>query len=245
MSRFCPSCGTDVQAGFSRCPTCNFDFNAQPRDGGLAGPGQGSPAPQPTTGDDWGKTVVEPAAPRPEAGRRARFDRAREFYEPLDETRSGQFRPGETAISGETVAGDQTIVERSRPSEVDDATVIIRSGRRGVTGPLAYLVERNGVRAGKVHLLRTETSIGRGPDNDIALGDDSVSRRHAKIRLEEGAFVYWDLASANYSYLVGADGSRARILEPRRLADGDKIDLGDARVTFILVDDGGESGDAS
>jgi pSer/pThr/pTyr-binding forkhead associated (FHA) protein len=113
-----------------------------------------------------------------------------------------------------------------------------------VTGPLAYLVERSGVRAGKVHLLRTETNIGRGPDNDITLGDDSVSRRHAKIRLEEGKYTYWDLASANFSFLVAADGSHARILEPRQLADGDKIDLGDVRVAFLLVD-AGESTDAS
>jgi pSer/pThr/pTyr-binding forkhead associated (FHA) protein len=126
----------------------------------------------------------------------------------------------------------------------DDATVIVRAGRRGVTGPLAYLVERSGVRAGKVHLLRTETNIGRGPDNDVTLGDDSVSRRHAKIRLEDGKFMYWDLASANFSFLVAADGSRARILEPRSLADGDKIDLGDARVVFVLVD-AGEVNDAS
>ena len=95
-----------------------------------------------------------------------------------------------------------------------------------------------------MHLLRTETGLGRGSENEITLGDDSVSRRHAKIRVEEGEFVYWDLASANNSYLVGADGSRVRILEPRKLADGDKLDLGDARVTFILVD-AGETGDAS
>jgi hypothetical protein len=205
---------------------------------------QAGQAPEGTTtgaapaGGEWEKTVVEPAAPRPSAGRRARFDRGREFYEAVDETHT------ETAISGQTVAGDETVIERQRQDAPDDATVIVRSGKRGVTGPLAYLVERSGVRAGKVHLLRTETSIGRGPDNDITLGDDSVSRRHAKIRLEEGAFIFWDLASANYSYLVGADGSRTRILEPRRLVDGDKLDLGDARVAFLLVD-GGDTSDAS
>lgn len=210
----------------------------------MAPPSQGTPGPDgttvvaPTGSGEWGKTVVEPAPPRPDAGRRARFDREREFYEPIDETRN------ETAITGQTAAGDQTVIERQHREAPDDATVIVRSGRRGVSGPMAYLVERSGVRAGKVHLLRTETSIGRGPDNDVTLGDDSVSRRHAKIRLEEGAFVFWDLASANYSYLVGADGSRARILEPRRLVDGDKLDLGDARVTFILVNEG-ETSDES
>jgi hypothetical protein len=231
MSRLCPNCGTDAGAGFARCPNCGFDM------AGKAGQGA-QPGQPPTPGGDWEKTVVEPAPPRPDAGRRARFDRGREFYESVDETRN------ETAVFGQTMAGDHTVIERQRPDAPDDATVIIRSGRRGVTGPLAYLVERNGVRAGKVHLLRTETGVGRGSDNDITLGDDSVSRRHAKIRVEGGEFIFWDLASANNSYVVSADGSRVRILEPRKLADGDKLDLGDARVTFILVD-AGETGDAS
>src|ERR1035437_1263864 len=195
--------------------------------------------------DDWGKTVVEPARPRPDVARRARFDREREFYQPVDETRHETTAMGQTAVFGQTVAGDHTVIERHHNDVPDDATVIVRSGKRGVTGPLAYLIERSGVRAGKVHLLRAETAVGRGSENDIVLGDDSVSRRHAKIRLEEGTFVFWDLASANFSYLVGADGSRARILEPRKLVDGDKLDLGDARVSFIMVDDGGEAGDAS
>lgn len=230
MSPLCPNCGNDG-GDFARCPNCGSDMAAKAGQG--VQPGQAAP-----TGGDWEKTVVEPAPPRPDAGRRARFDRGREFYESVDETRN------ETAVFGQTVAGDHTVIERKRPDAPDDATVIIRSGRRGVTGPLAYLVERSGVRAGKVHLLRTETGLGRGPDNDITLGDDSVSRRHAKIRVEDGEFVYWDLASVNNSYLVGADGSRSRILEPRKLADGDRLDLGDARVTFILVD-AGETSDAS
>ncbi|MGA3057382.1 MAG: FHA domain-containing protein [Candidatus Limnocylindrales bacterium] len=236
MSRFCPYCGTDAGSGFARCPNCGFDMTTPAGQGGQAQDGTTVVAP-PGSGE-WGKTVVEPTAPRHDAGRRARFDREREFYESVDETHT------ETAVPGETIAGDQTVIERQRQDAPDDATVIVRGGRKGVTGPLAYLVECSGVRAGKVHLLRTETSIGRGPDNDVTLGDDSVSRRHAKIRLEEGTFVFWDLASANYSYLVGADGSRTRILEPRRLVDGDKLDLGDARVTFLLVD-GGETSDAS
>jgi hypothetical protein len=235
MSRMCPNCGSDG-GNFARCPNCGSDMTASP------GQGIGS-APAAPAGGDWEKTVVEPAPPRPDAGRRARFDRGREFYESVDETRNET--RNDTAVFGQTVAGDHTVIERPRSDAPDDATVIIRSGgRRGVTGPLAYIVERSGVRSGKVHLLRTETGLGRGSENEITLGDDSVSRRHAKIRVEEGEFVYWDLASANNSYLVGADGSRVRILEPRKLADGDKLDLGDARVTFILVD-AGETGDAS
>ena len=72
-----------------------------------------------------------------------------------------------------------------------------------------------------------------------------MSKHHAKVRLEEDGFVYWDLASTNFSHLIGPDGSRSRILEPHRLSDGDTVELGDARLTFILVATDGMAGDAS
>ena len=138
------------------------------------------------------------------------------------------------------VTPDRTIIDRggARDSEPSDSTIIVRSGRKGVTGPLVYLIERNGMRAGRVHLVGTETSIGRGADQDIVVGDETVSKRHAKVRLEDGKFRFWDLASANFSYIVGADGAKTRILEPHTLADGDTLLLGDARLTYIEVDRG-------
>jgi hypothetical protein len=243
---FCPYCGKDT-SGFTRCPHCGADISA-PR--GSGGASEQPLGPASKVGDEWGKTTVMESAPRFDSRKRARFDQGREFYMPIDETRtggSGQEGSGtrETLVAGQTSigeAGDKTIIERSRQPEPDDATVIVRGSRRGVTGPLAYIVERSGVRAGKVHLLRGETSVGRGSDNDVILGDDSVSRHHAKIRLEDGEFVFWDLASVNYSFVVGADGSRSRIVEPRHLVDGDKIDLGQARISFLLVDQAGAEG---
>ena len=232
MSRICPSCGNDAMFDVARCPACGASMSG--------GPGVDSTRPPARPGSEWEKTVVEPSAPRPSEPRRPRFDRGREFYEPIDE---GGF--GAQDGAGHAVDSDHTLVERRQAPEPEDATMIVRSGRRGVRGPLAYLVERNGIRAGKVHLLRAETTIGRGPDNDVVVGDDTVSKHHAKVRLEDGAFVFWDLASTNYSYLMGADGSRTRVLEPHRLVDGDTLDLGDARLSFILVDDTGMAGDAS
>jgi hypothetical protein len=139
---------------------------------------------------------------------------------------------------------DRTIIDRggSREGGSDeapgDSTVIVRDGRKGATGPLIYLVQRNGIRAGRIHLLGDETSIGRGPDQDIVLADETVSKRHAKIRREEGRMMFWDLASANHSYTVSPDGTRTRVLEPRELQDGDTLLLGEARVTYLEVDRG-------
>jgi hypothetical protein len=233
MSRQCPYCGTDVGSSLSSCPKCGLDMRAP-----LETRGEGSQSASAASSlgsSQWDKAVVEPTPPQADANRRARFDRTREFYEAVDDT--PRPRP--------TTHDDRTVIERPHQGSPDDeATVIIHGGRRGATGPLAYLVERSGIRAGKVHLLGPATNIGRGSDNDIVLADDSVSRHHARIRFEKGKFVYWDLASANFSYLVKANGSRARILEPRRLADGDRIDLGDLRVVFLLIDPG-EARDAS
>ena len=198
-----------------------------------------APAAPAAAADQWSKTVVEPIVPKANPAPRPRFDRGREFYEPIDETHGG------AAVSpAGSPGGERTMVERAAAQAPDDATVIVRSGRPGVEGPLAYLIERSGVRAGKVHLLHRDTAVGRASENDIVLSDESVSKRHARIRLDGGKFVFWDLASTNYSRLVTPDGNRSRILEPHPLDDGDTIELGDARVTFVLIAGEG-SGDES
>jgi len=54
--------------------------------------------------------------------------------------------------------------------------------------------------------------------------------------VEDGRFHFWDLASANHSFVVGRDGTKQRIREPYPLRDGDTIDLGEARLTYLEVD---------
>jgi FHA domain len=71
--------------------------------------------------------------------------------------------------------------------------------------------------------------IGRHEDNDIRLSDRSVHRHHAVIeRTAEEAFVITDVS--------GKDGNGVRINGERtpsaRLADGDVIELGRARLRF-------------
>lgn len=102
--------------------------------------------------------------------------------------------------------------------------------------PVAFVVERNGPNAGLAHRLMADTCLGRAEDVDIAFSSGAVSKRHARIRWEDGRFVFWDLASSNFSFLVGADGERERLLEPRVLEDGDTIDLGDARITYLAIE---------
>jgi len=101
--------------------------------------------------------------------------------------------------------------------------------------PLAFVIERDGANTGTAHCLRAETILGHSPNATINLASEAVNKRHASIRYRDGAFVFWDLASENYSFFVAPDGERSRILEPFRLTDGDTLDLADARLTFLEI----------
>lgn len=225
MSRFCTACGFDAGFEVQRCPSCGAGGSAPP----AGQQGESSP-------ERWEKTVIEPDfTPMPGRGERPRFGARQDFYEsvkPYPGAKRERLRFDEGAADN-----DRTVIDRRPDLDLpDDATVIMKSGRRAYEGPLVYVIERTGIRAGKAHLLQNETSIGRGHENDIVLGDDSVSKRHAKIRIEDGKFMFWDLASTNFSFLVARDGSRTRILEPHPLADGESVLLGDFRITYIEVE---------
>jgi DNA-binding winged helix-turn-helix (wHTH) protein len=72
--------------------------------------------------------------------------------------------------------------------------------------------------------------IGRDADAAILLESPSVSRRHARIRVEKGQAVFEDLHSKNGSSVQGRPA-----LEPVTLADGDVITAGVVKLTFRMV----------
>lgn len=82
--------------------------------------------------------------------------------------------------------------------------------------------------AGRCYPLRgAATRIGRRPDNDIVLDDDTVSRHHAVIVDTGNSFVITDLQSAN-----GVDVADQRIRTSATLADGDRIRVCGHEFTF-------------
>ncbi|MBD0329939.1 MAG: FHA domain-containing protein [Thermoleophilia bacterium] len=98
----------------------------------------------------------------------------------------------------------------------------------GVTGP-ALVVRSGGGRAGEVFTPQGErTTIGRSPDCGIFLDDVTVSRRHAVLVERHGAYVIEDLGSLNGTYV-----NRRRIEEPAQLSDGDELQVGKYRLTFL------------
>lgn len=81
-----------------------------------------------------------------------------------------------------------------------------------------------------ITLEKEETRIGkqRG-DNDLILEDRSVSRIHARITCEEGAYYIEDLNSTNGTY---KNGLRLQAYERRRLEKGDELRFGHEQLQF-------------
>jgi hypothetical protein len=74
--------------------------------------------------------------------------------------------------------------------------------------------------------------MGRDPSNEIAISDPQVSRLHARVYLSEGMLVVEDMGSTNGTFVNGVP-----LAEPKTLAPGDVIGLGDA-VTLTYYSSG-------
>jgi adenylate cyclase len=76
--------------------------------------------------------------------------------------------------------------------------------------------------------LQGNCSIGRLPENTLAINDKEVSRRHALIHAQgEGIYYLVDLGSRNGSLLNGQ-----RIRMPMQLKDGDTVQVSTTILTF-------------
>lgn len=87
--------------------------------------------------------------------------------------------------------------------------------------PKATLLVIRGVDQGaRFELDGGETSIGRGVRNKIRILDTEMSRNHALVRLEDGAFILDDRNSSNGTFANGIS------VQSHRLAAGDQIQIG-------------------
>jgi hypothetical protein len=99
-----------------------------------------------------------------------------------------------------------------------------------VAGDEACLVIRSGGgRAGETYALRApRVTIGRHPDADIFLDDVTVSRDHAAILREGDTYTIVDEGSLNGTFVNRRRGERVV------LADGDELQIGKYKLTFIV-----------
>ncbi|MFL5374579.1 MAG: FHA domain-containing protein [Myxococcales bacterium] len=113
------------------------------------------------------------------------------------------------------------------PPDGSEATVLHRPGLDSELQP-ARLVVLAGPRVGlEVPVTEHEVTIGRGAENLVVLPDISVSRQHALLRRENGAYILLDQASGNGTRLNGKPVTRSQ------LRSGDRIALGDSIVQFV------------
>lgn len=95
------------------------------------------------------------------------------------------------------------------------------------------LLALDGIDAGSVFKIETSSvTVGRGPECDIVLRDDSISRQHAKISIiGPRRLVVEDLSSKNGTFVGGKSVSRAT------LRVGEKILFGRRTMLRFVLDD--------
>ncbi len=86
---------------------------------------------------------------------------------------------------------------------------------------LKFTDERGGRR--EVAVTTERFSIGRTPDNDLAVASSALSRKHAEIQRFADVFIITDNNSSNGTKLNGRE-----LTEPVALQDGDQLTLGGA-----------------
>jgi hypothetical protein len=93
---------------------------------------------------------------------------------------------------------------------------------------MSKIVWLRGTQIGREFELKGSTvTIGRAPENTVAVGSGRASRAHAEIRADAGGFLLVDLDSANGTYVNGQ-----RLSEPYRLRVGDLFEIGDELFRF-------------
>ena len=93
---------------------------------------------------------------------------------------------------------------------------------------MPWLKMLKGETPGRAFPLDQETTVlGRDAACEIVLSDHGVSKRHAKITRKDDGFYIEDLISTN-----GTKVANQELTEPRRLDDGDPIEIGDTQFVF-------------
>jgi DNA-binding winged helix-turn-helix (wHTH) protein len=97
-------------------------------------------------------------------------------------------------------------------------------GAQPGTGRYVYRLAWEG---GLVALAEGEYLLGRHPHSVVPMDRDTVSRRHARLRVTGGEAVLEDLGSRNGTFVRGE-----RLEGPARLRHGDEFRVGSVSVTF-------------
>lgn len=136
--------------------------------------------------------------------------------------------PGLEILTNETLDTGQFLVTAlfaEKPPTVNlDATQMLDSEELDQLTTEAYL--KNLKTKAMLKLVGETVSLGRSKNNDIVIGDPSVSRYHAKIQRKGQSFLLFDLNSTNGTYV------NEQKIKEARLNDGDVITFGQTSFVF-------------
>ncbi len=121
--------------------------------------------------------------------------------------------------------GAHTTMTFTPEEEAEDESLSLDGLR--IEGP-ALVVRAGGGRAGETFaLVHDRTSLGRAPECEVFLDDVTVSRRHSVITRGPDGFTLHDEGSLNGTYV-----NRRRV-ESSKLEDGDEVQIGKYKLTFL------------
>lgn len=122
----------------------------------------------------------------------------------------------------------------------DHKTIMIRGplfdGEKPDRGHAALIVLRGAEIGRDFRLRRIPMIIGRGDTADIRLPDDRASRAHARIEYrgtgtpDDATFALTDLESTNHTFV------NSNPITSVELQDGDKVQIGDTILKFVVLD---------
>ncbi len=124
-------------------------------------------------------------------------------------------------MSGFRGAADRSVGAFTRPNPRANSAVQ-RPGALDVSTHFKLIIEDDEGRTTVYPLIEGEVSIGRRDGNSIRLLERNVSRRHARLLLEDGTVFLEDLDSYNGVRINGE-----RIASRFRVREGDLIEIGD------------------
>lgn len=139
-------------------------------------------------------------------------------------------------VSDATLVGVVKELRRVLPDD-DPASPLIRTAHRigyalcdvesdtgsRPTAPAHWLVDEQR----RIALHEGENIVGRDPGSDVCVDLAGVSRRHARIVIENQRAEIEDLGSKNGTSVGGT-----QVIARRMLYDGDAIEVGPARLTY-------------
>lgn len=140
----------------------------------------------------------------------------------------GRLPPTETATAASRMTGGKSYAQPGSAGRGIKKTEVANAE----PPVLAWIIERNGIRKGREHRLRSEgVTIGRDPNHcEIVIDEAKVSARHAHIKLENGHFVIYDLASTNRTFV------NEKETQKHVLRDNDQIKIGpNVLLSFVHV----------